>query len=102
MDVPNHLETARERMRHAGADAFNLGKPCVPGLDCLWTRELYGNAYGKYAMALSQSWRHGWKQQAALVERVRSKRPCPEMAFDGFTFFDCAGTAGHAGECQKS
>ena len=66
------VDAALGRMKSAGADAFNRGAPCVPGLDVLWARELYGNCASKLAYSLAHSWRHGWKQQAALVERVLS------------------------------
>ena len=96
----NYLEEARKRMRSAGADAFHLGKPNVPGLDVLWARELIGPRGTGLSCALADSWRFGWKAQAALVERIVSKRPCAEMAFDGFTFFACSGGARHEGECR--
>jgi hypothetical protein len=68
--MQNYLDAARKRMRTAGADAFNRGKPCVPGLDILWERELEAKDT-LLALDLALAWRLGWKAQAALVERVR-------------------------------
>jgi len=69
--------TAHERMVNAGADALNAGKPCVPGLDPLWHRELRGHWGSAWTNNLSASWRQGWKAQAALVEAVREH--CPHL-----------------------
>ncbi|MDH3350238.1 MAG: hypothetical protein OEM51_01720 [Gammaproteobacteria bacterium] len=60
-------------MRRAGADAYNMGKPCVPGLDILWVREAHSpnGRYAGWAMALAKWWRNGWQDQAALVDKIR-------------------------------
>ena len=67
----NYLDATRKRMRTAGADAFNRGKPCVPGLDILWELERLSDQSKGYAKLTAEAWRLGWKAQAALVERVR-------------------------------
>ena len=68
--MQSYLDAARKRMRTAGADAFNRGKPCVPGLDILWERELEAKDT-PLALDLALAWRNGWDAQAILVERVR-------------------------------
>ena len=71
----SEVKRVRDRMEAAGRDAFNMGKPCVPGLDPLWHREITPgpDENGKatpYATNLAHLWRYGWKNQAELVERV--------------------------------
>jgi hypothetical protein len=64
--------TTAQRLHTAGVDAFNQGKPCVPGLDVLWHRELSTDRQSNQAYTTARYWRIGWLYQARLVERVAS------------------------------
>jgi len=71
---------ALDRMRRAGGDYFNQGKPCVPGLDPLWHREIVmaedeDDFMGWLAEDLAEAWRDGWADVAATVDSIVSKRP---------------------------
>jgi len=96
----------RDRMHAAGRDAFNAGRPCVPGLDVLWAREIAGlpTRHG-WAELTARWWRFGWNQAADTAYRAQPERlygRCPDVEFDGFTFFDCVGATGHEGDCRGS
>lgn len=68
------LEATDSRMRRAGAEAFTLGRPCVPGLDPLWTREL-SRILNRKPTDLSKHWRLGWRHQAELAKRFNRRGP---------------------------
>lgn len=98
-------------MAAAGIAAFKAGRPCVPGLDEAWTLKLRTVSPG-YASQLAAEWREGWLAEASAPSwspsrpsrTARPERPykrCPDVEFDGFTFFDCARAAGHDGECRR-